>query len=379
MTKDSTSTAKLRYSAAFVVFTAIFVAVIAFVSRHPVAAAPEATTAFITAYNIPTAGSEPTNIISLGAGQVWYTMQNANAIGKLVVAGNGQATHTKYNIPTANSAPYDLAYDGQYIWFTERLGNKIGRLNPANGQITEYPIPTTNSQPMGIAIAPNGHVWFAEMNTDKMARFKPDTATFDEYSFTTPGAKFEDVATVSNDSIWFTAPGLKSVIRLLPNKPPNQRFEQVPVLDFMQPPWEPGSIATVDSFPSDFPWITAPSKNLVGRYAPGTLGYWRWYGLNNQNTDVDGIFLQLSDNKYYTWFTEPKGNRAGLLITHKQFNHVVTLFEVPLPGSNPRPAGITTDSGGTAWIAAPGTNSILAWRAPYFNQSLLPVAVSPRD
>lgn len=341
------------------------------------AAAPAAPEAFITTYTIPTAGSEPTNIIALGPNQVWYTMQNANAIGKLVVAGNGQATHTKYDIPTTNSAPYDLAWDGQYIWFTERLGNKIGRLNPANGQITEYPIPTTNSQPMGIAIAPNGHVWFAEKGGDKMARFKPASATFDEYSYTTPGAKPEDVATSSDESIWFTAPGLKSVIRLLPNKPQNQRFEQVPVLDFGQPPWEPGSIAVLNAFPADYPWITGPSNNYVGRYAPGTLGYWRWHALNNQNTGVNNISLRPVGDLYQTWFTEPNGNRAGLLVTRKATGDAITLFEIPLPGVNPRPAGIVADSNGTAWIAAPGTNAILAWRAPYFNQVFLPALARP--
>lgn len=356
---------------------AIFLAAIILITSRPAAAAPDATAAFVTAYSIPTAGSEPTNIIALGPGQVWYTMQNANAIGKLIVAGNGQATHTKYDVPTANSAPYDLAYDGQYIWFTERLGNKIGRLNPANGQITEYAIPTANSQPMGIAIAPSGHIWFAEKNGDKMARFIPATAKFEEFTFTTPGAKPEDVAVSSNDSIWFTAPGLKSVIRLNPSAAiPSQRFEQIPVLDFNQPPWEPGSIATVPNSPGDLPWISSPSKNYIGRYAPGTLGYWRWYALNNQNTDVNSLFLQLSGGKYYTWFTEPKGNRAGLLITNKETNRAITLYEMPLPGANPRPAGITTDSSGTAWIAAPGTNAILAWRAPYFNQGFLPVVVS---
>ena len=376
MMTETTINNKIRRFPAIAAIAALLITAVLLLGR-PAVAAPDATAAFVTAYPIPTAGSEPTNIIALGANQVWYTMQNANAIGKLVVAGNGQGTHTKYDVPTANSAPYDLAYDGQYIWFTERLGNKIGRLNPANGQITEYPIPTADSRPMGIAIAPNGHVWFAQNNSDKMARFKPGTNTFDEYSFTTAGAKLEDVATRSDDSIWFTAPGLKSVIQLLPSNPPNQRFEQIPVLDFNVPPWEPGSIAVVDNFPLDYPWITGPSKNYIGRYAPGTLGYWRWYALNNQNTDVDGIFLQTSGDRYYTWFTEPKGNRAGLLITYRQGNHIIKLYEMPLPGASPRPAGIVADSGGTAWIAAPGTNAILAWRTPYFNQVFLPAASRP--
>ena len=345
---------------------------------RPAAAAPDATDAFVTAYPIPTVGSEPTHIIALGPNQVWYTMQNANAIGKLVVAGNGQATHTKYDIPTANSAPYDLAWDGQYIWFTERLGNKIGRLNPANGQITEYPIPTASSQPMGIAVAPNGHVWFAEKGGDKVARFRPATDTFDEYSYTTPGAKPEDVAVSNDDSIWFTAPGLKSVIRLLPNKPQNQRFEPISVSNYGQSPLEPGRIAVLGAFPYDFPWITVPSKDYIGPYFGGTTGTWGWYALNNQNTGINSIFLQLAGNTYRTWFTEPNGNRAGLLITHKESSHVVTLFEIPLPGTNPRPAGIVVDSGGTAWIAAPGTNAILAWRSPYFNQTFLPTLFRPR-
>lgn len=88
--------------------------------------------------------------------------------------------------------------------------------------------------------------------------------------------------------------------------------------------------------------------------------------------------MQLAGNTYRTWFTEPNGNRAGLLITHKESSHVVTLFEIPLPGTNPRPAGIVVDSGGTAWIAAPGTNAILAWRSPYFNQTFLPTLFRPR-
>ena len=368
---------RMRHLVTFAAVVALFVAAVVFISGgRPASAAPDANSPFVTAYAIPTANSEPTNIISLGTGQVWYTMQNANAIGKLVVAGNGQATHTKYNVPTANSAPYDLAYDGQYIWFTERQGNKIGRLNPANGQITEYPIPTANSEPLGIAVAPNGEVWFAQKNGDKMARFKPASGTFDEYSFTVAGAKPEDVATSSNDSIWFTAPGLKSVIRLLPNKPANQRFEQIPVLDFMQAPWIPGRIAVVDTFPEDNPWITAPTKDYVGRYAPGTLGYWRWYVLNNRNSGVEAIFLQRTGNQYKTWFAEPTANSAGMLISNKDKATAITLFETPLPGTNPRPAGITADAGGTAWITAPGTNAILAWRAPYFNQGFLPVIVS---
>lgn len=358
------------------IIAALLIAAIITIARsHPALAMTESSS-FITTYTIPTANSKPTNIITLGPGQVWYTMYEAGAIGKLVVSGGGQATFTKFNTPTANSGPWDLAYDGTYIWFTERLGNKIGRLNPANGAITEYAIPTANSEPMGIAIAPNGHVWFAQKAGNKMARYKPATGTFDEYVYTQAGAMPEDVATSSNESIWFTAPGINSVIRLLPNKAPSQRFEQVPVLDFGQAPWIPGRIAVVDSFPEDNPWITAPTKDFIGRYAPGTLNYWRWYELDHSGTGVNGIFLQRMGNNYRTWFTEPATGRAGLLITSKDKAVVLAQFETGLPGTNTQPAGITVDSNGTAWITAPGVNAIMAWRSPYFHRGYMPVSVS---
>lgn len=335
-------------------------------------AAASTASPFVTAYPIPYAGSEPTHIISMGPNQVWFTLQNDSAIGRLVVDGNGQPTFTRFPTPTANSAPYDLVYDGQYIWFTERQGNRIGRLTPGSGAITEYVIPTANSQPAGITVTPDGNVWFVQRATNKIARFKPGTGTFDEFTYPTAGAQFEDVAASKSDSIWVSAPGLKTVIRLLPDKGPGNQFEIVPVLDFNLPPWPPAQIA-VDN---DTPWITAPSEDLVGRYAPGTLSYWRWYDLFYEGTGVSGLFLQRAGDYYRTWFTEPDGGRAGLLITHRNQASVLTLFEQPLPGNNPRPMGITADANGTGWITAPGVNAIMAWRQPYFYQGYLPAAVA---
>lgn len=342
------------------------------ISLRGASAAPEASP-YVTAYAIPTTGSEPTNIIALGPGQVWYTLQATSAIGKLVVAGNGQTTFNQYPTPTANSAPYDLVYDGQYIWFTELQGNRIGRLNPGNGAVVEYPIPTANSEPMGIAVAPDGTVWFVERAGNKIARFKPATSTFDEFAYPTAGALPEDVGLSQNDSIWFTAPGLNLVVNFFPNEAtPDRQFEPIPVLDFGVPPWAPGNIAVLD----DNPWIAAPTKDLVGRYAPGTLNYWRWYQLYNEGTGVRGIYLQRTGDLYRAWFTEPDGNRAGLLFTSRLTANESALYEQTLPGGNPRPTGITVDPDGTAWITAPGTNSIIAWRQPYFYHGYLPATIA---
>src|SRR5947208_2311203 len=57
------------------------------------------------------------------------------------------------------------------LWFTERFGNKIGRIAPTSGLITEFcqvltagnPSGITGS-PRGITVGPDGNIWFAEVS-----------------------------------------------------------------------------------------------------------------------------------------------------------------------------------------------------------------------
>src|SRR5690348_1874511 len=94
---------------------------------------------FMQAYTIPAA---PLNIVVEAPGHVWFTLPNASAIGSLVVTPT--VAFANHPTPTANSTPYDLVYANQLIWFSERTGNKIGRLNTQSGVIDEFAIPTAN-------------------------------------------------------------------------------------------------------------------------------------------------------------------------------------------------------------------------------------------
>src|SRR6185436_11779124 len=80
-----------------------------------------------------------------------------------------QVTITEYPVPTAGS-PQDITAgpDGN-MWFTEIAGNKIGRITPA-GVITEFPVPTAASKPVGITAGPDGNLWFGEGDGNKIGR-----------------------------------------------------------------------------------------------------------------------------------------------------------------------------------------------------------------
>jgi streptogramin lyase len=78
-------------------------------------------------------------------------------------AGAGAQTITEFPIPTVGGSPISITTgrDGA-LWFTERIGNKIGRITTA-GVITEFPIPTDSvSLPRGITSGPDGALWFTE-------------------------------------------------------------------------------------------------------------------------------------------------------------------------------------------------------------------------
>jgi hypothetical protein len=55
------------------------------------------------------------------------------------------------------------------LWFTLFSANSIGRIT-TSGEITEYPIPSPNSQSSGIATGPDGSIWFTEHAAGKIGR-----------------------------------------------------------------------------------------------------------------------------------------------------------------------------------------------------------------
>ncbi|MBV9279434.1 MAG: hypothetical protein JOZ41_05090, partial [Chloroflexi bacterium] len=80
---------------------------------------------------------------------------------------------TEYRLPTPFSGPFTITAgpDGT-LWFSERSGDRIGRISPA-GSIAEFPVPTPDSEPAGIAVGPDGNIWFAEYAGNKIGKLTP--------------------------------------------------------------------------------------------------------------------------------------------------------------------------------------------------------------
>jgi virginiamycin B lyase len=129
----------------------------------------------------------------------------------------GAATITEFPIPTPNSGPVGITAgpDGA-LWFTEAGTGKIGRITTA-GTLTEFPIPTPNSGPVGITAGPDGALWFTEFGcffppcpASKIGRITTAGA-ITEFA---AGSRLQGITAGPDGALWFTEAGTGKIGRI---------------------------------------------------------------------------------------------------------------------------------------------------------------------
>jgi streptogramin lyase len=116
--------------------------------------------------------SDPAAVAVDAAGNAWFTEPfdinsptGSGDIGR-IDAVSGAVTRTS---TTLIPRFITVATDGQ-VWFSSRFSSPhaVGRLNPANNSITEFPL-VNNGGPEGIAASPDGTIWFTQEITGNVA------------------------------------------------------------------------------------------------------------------------------------------------------------------------------------------------------------------
>jgi uncharacterized repeat protein (TIGR01451 family) len=267
------------------------------------------------------------------------------------------------------------------LWFTQHNTFQIGRIT-TTGLITEYPVPTTNSYPIGIAVGSDGAIWFTETNTGKIGRIATGytdppvlTVSVSHIGYFTPpqqGATY--TVTVSNLAGTGATNGMVTVTESLTSgltlvsmsgigwsclsgesnctrTDPLAAGSSYPTITVTVNVGATASSPQVNTVSasgglsaaasaSDAAIVTAvaPSVGTITEYKPTTAGS----GPHHIVTGPDGAL----------WFTEFKVSRIGRLTTAGTF----TEFTVPTAGSGP--AGITVGPDGALWFAEYNTNRI---------------------
>ena len=146
----------------------------------------------------PTAGSDPYEITSGPAGDLWFTENSANKIGVVNTSG----AMREFAIPTVSSAPTGIVAgpDGN-LWFTESATNKIGRMTPV-GAFTEFAV-TAGSQPHDITVGPDGKLWFSEFGANAVGTMTTSGSGYTAYPTPTTNSGPMQVVTGPDGALWF--------------------------------------------------------------------------------------------------------------------------------------------------------------------------------
>ena len=103
-------------------------------------------------------------------GDIWFSEYEAGQIGRITMDGHV----TEYPIPTPNSEPRAMVtHPDGHIWFVETKANALGRID-AQGRVTEWPVKTPDASLRGVTVAPDGDLWFTENFANKIGRMAPD-------------------------------------------------------------------------------------------------------------------------------------------------------------------------------------------------------------
>jgi len=299
-------------------------------------------------------GSRPCGIIANGT--IWFTTvgESRSVIGS-IVPSTGRTT--KYYLVNQSDlwdlvcGPMDLVYgtsNSSFVWFVQRAGNKIGRLNPRTGESAAWAVPTPGSTPLGIAIQRyrdnsvlNNTLFFTEYDGNRIGalRLIGTQWTFKEFVIPTHNSRPVDITVDNEGYVWFTESAADRIGRL---NSTDGTFTEYPVLEGSRP-WG----ITADS--RGFIWFTMSEARKIAKLDPRS-GLCESFQVPIARSKPRNIKV---DSWGSVWFTEYD---AGKIV--KYLPNYTAFIEYGFPNSDCGPDELALGYQGEVWIAEGRSNKI---------------------
>ena len=107
--------------------------------------------------------------IALGSGALWVALHGSSTVASYNFTAKDWSYYPTTPVSyTATTLPYFVDANGSSVWLNEHFGNRIARIDPANGSMTEYDESNAlvNASIIGNALTfalGGGRAWFAEL------------------------------------------------------------------------------------------------------------------------------------------------------------------------------------------------------------------------
>jgi streptogramin lyase len=249
-----------------------------------------------------------------------------------VMAATGDIT--EFTIPTANTDPQGIVAgpDGS-LWFTEFFGNNIGRIT-SSGVITEFGVPTAGSLPVDIAAGPDGNLWFTEASGNKIGQITT-SGVITEFPITGGSGAVDGITAGPDGNLWFTEQVGNNIARITTGGVITEF--PIPTTNSQASNLATGSDGNL--------WFTEFSGNKIGRITPS--GVITEFGVPSASSFPIDIAAGPDGN---LWFTEI--DKIGKITTSG------VISEVHLPVTGSEPTGIAAGPDGALWFTEAGGNNI---------------------
>ena len=158
-------------------------------------------------------GSEPLGIaVDPSTEAIWFTNHATSDFGYINQTSNTVTQFSTsvfyYNGSPEVTLPYWIYVSSSgMIWFNEHIGNRIARFDPNNLQLTEFTVPTPNSEPIKLTLDDaRGLVWFSEFTGNKIGMLEQNQSlspdiVLSKNSFTLSGNSLTIQMNISSKSV----------------------------------------------------------------------------------------------------------------------------------------------------------------------------------
>jgi virginiamycin B lyase len=276
--------------------------------------------------------------------------------------------YVEYEMPGPNRMPFSAAPDDKgYVWIPNfGAANKITRLDPKTGEMTDFPVPNVGTAAVHSAYpAPDGSVWLTEQGSNKLGRWDPVTQKITEYQDkylpgkegTEDGGSRHTVRFDPNGNAW------SSGFPLSRFDPETKTFK-----DFSEAPHTYSLTTDKDGNI----WYSNPGTGQIGRVDWKTLQVKQWTpptpnGYERRiNIDANGI----------VWFGEYQNGKIGRFDPKTE-----TFKEYPLPGGRDNfPYALALGSNQGVWYASyyrdvigrldPNTGNLVEYPFPHSENTI---------
>lgn len=255
--------------------------------------------------------------------------------------------------PVSRAGLMQPAVDAQgNIWVGEMVTNKLARINPRTGEVSEWTPPGGKYNIMATAIDRQGNVWFTEQAANYIGRFDPATQAFKIYSLDSlvaPRMAPQDLAFDTNGNLWVTLLGGR-IARLDPATGAVQSW---------QAPLPKG---VTHAYP--FSLAITPKAIWVGYLTGGALGRFdlatEKFTLISLARPQAAIYAMAADASGHIWFTEMQPAFLGSVDVA---TGRVTEMAVPeLLGDPSILYSLVTTTDGSVWFASAGANALVRYQ-----------------